>query len=252
MEALRICHLYPDLLNLYGDRGNLLSLCQRLKWRGLPYQLTRISLGEDFDPEAFDLVFLGGGQDYEQALLQEDLLIKKGSAIKEAVLQDVVFLCICGGYQMMGKAYITAEGRRIECLGAIDVITQAGKKRMIGNLVFKPQLDTLPTWLAAGFENHSGRTWPGSGVKPLGRVVKGFGNNGKDGTEGAIYRNVFCSYSHGSLLPKNPRLADELLFRAFARMRPSFKRQDLSPLADVFEEKAGTSILSLLHIRPDG
>ena len=219
---VRIAHLYPELLNLYGDRGNLLTLQRRCEWRGIECSVKPVSLNQPFDAADFDLVFIGGGQDYEQNLLHEDLLEKKGSAIRAAVEDGLVFLCICGGYQLMGHDYVEQDGRRIECLGAIDIRTEGQSRRMIGDTIY--QSDFLASHglspQLVGFENHSGRTWLGPSIRPLAKVVKGCGNNGEDGTEGAIYKNVYCTYSHGSFLPKNPDMADWLLSQALKRRYP--------------------------------
>lgn len=216
---LRICHLYPDLLNLYGDRGNLITLNRRCEWRGIDCGVRSVSLGDKFIAADFDLVFLGGGQDYEQNILQQDFLKEKGEYIRRAVEDGLVFLCICGGYQLMGEYYEEPDGRRIECLGAIDVRTIGRKDRLIGNTLahsgFLQEIGRDP--LLVGFENHGGRTWLGKEVRPLAKVIKGKGNNGQDGSEGAIYKNVYCTYYHGSFLPKNPAMADYLIKTALER-----------------------------------
>jgi len=235
---LRICHLYPDLLNLYGDRGNLITLRQRCQWRGIDCTITPVSLGDSFAASDYDLVFMGGGQDYEQNLLYEDLIEQKGDAIRAAVEDGLVFLCICGGYQLMGRYYEEQDGHRIDGLGAIDVRTIGRPDRLIGNTIHEA------AWLSGqgrdpvlvGFENHSGRTYLGSGVRPLATVRKGGGNNGDDKTEGAIYKNVYCTYSHGSFLPKNPAMADHLIETALKRRYPECK--ELSPLDDQLAENA--------------
>jgi CobQ-like glutamine amidotransferase family enzyme len=245
---VRIAHLYPELLNLYGDRGNVLALMHRLKLRGIDVEIRRIGVGERFDPQAHDLVFLGGGQDYEQAILMDDLLAHKASPLREAVAADKVFLCICGGYQLMGRYYRTAEGRQLDFVGALDLWTIGGEKRLIGNTAYRSGLlesEGRDPWLV-GFENHSGRTYLGTGVKPLAKVVRGNGNNGEDGTEGAVFRNVFCTYSHGSVLPKNPALADLLLQRAL-----DGRYGDIGPLADLddtFEQKARDAAFKNLSV----
>ena len=219
MHELKICHLYPDLLNLYGDRGNITALKKRCEWRGIGVSVTGITMGETFEPDDFDIVFLGGGQDYEQQIIQDDVINDKGPQIKRAIEDGKVFLCVCGGYQLLGKYYRTWDGKEIEFLGALNLWTIGGKKRMIGNIVF--ECDFLKPYDGSGrivgFENHSGRTFLGEGVVPLGRMIKGNGNNGEDGGEGAIYKNVFCTYSHGSVLPKNPALSDHLISLALKR-----------------------------------
>jgi len=230
---MRIAHLYPDLLNLYGDRGNVIALVQRLKWRHLPVEVTEVALGQKADFPSFDILFLGGGSDREQGLMAADLM-RRRSDLGRAIEAGVVVLAICGGYQMLGHFYRTADGREIPALSLLDLYTVAGPRRMIGNVAVDLELPGGRV-RAVGFENHSGRTFLGTGVRPLGRVVAGYGNNGEDGWEGARYRNVFCSYLHGPLLPKNPRLADHLLELALARRGEG---RTLSPLDDGLEETA--------------
>jgi len=222
---IRIAHLYPDLLNLYGDRGNLITLQKRMAWRGLDSVVEPIGIGDAYDPERYDITFIGGGQDYEQSLLYEDLIRQKSPAIREAVQQNRVFLCICGGYQLMGHYYRTHEGKTLECLGILDLYTEAGSKRLIGDTVYEAAILAENGYEPRlyGFENHSGRTMLGPGVRPLATVVRGFGNNGEDKTEGAIYRNVYCTYSHGSFLPKNPDMADYLILQAIRQRLPAFE-----------------------------
>lgn len=244
MYEINICHLYPDLLNLYGDRGNIIALTKRSQWRGIKANTSYISLGDKFIPEDYDIVFLGGGQDYEQEIIQDDLLRSKGEEIKNAVENNKVFLCICGGYQLLGQYYKTWDGKEIEFLGALDLWTIGGEKRMIGNLVFECDflLSEKCDGRIVGFENHSGRTYLGEKVKPLGKVLKGSGNNGEDKYEGAIYKNVHCSYSHGSLLPKNPSLTDHLISLALKQKYKDFV--SLQPLNDCFEDLAHKSMIT--------
>jgi len=245
---LNICHLYPDLLNLYGDRGNIIALGRRAQWRGITANIIDITLGEPFAPENYDVIFLGGGQDYEQEIIQNDLLKQKGSEIRNAIENDKVFLCICGGYQLLGKYYKTWDGKEIEFLGALNLWTVGGKKRMIGNMVFECDFLMSDSFdgRVVGFENHSGRTYLGPEVKPLGKVVKGYGNNGEDGFEGAVYKNVYCSYSHGSLLPKNPALTDHLISTALKQKYRDFV--SLQRLNDDLEESARKAMISRLIV----
>lgn len=219
MWELDICHLYPDLLNLYGDRGNVIAIQKRCEWRGIRTRVSPVSIGDPFDAERYDIVLLGGGQDYEQKILQPDLLLQKGSEIRNYITHGGVVLAICGGYQLLGNFYQTPDGEQLKFLGALDFATFGGKKRMIGNIVFQCRLlkSGNRDGILAGFENHSGKTFLGPGVKPLGRVLRGHGNNGRDHTEGALFRNTICSYGHGSLLPKNPALTDYLIGTAFRR-----------------------------------
>jgi CobQ-like glutamine amidotransferase family enzyme len=243
MYELNICHLYPDLLNLYGDRGNIIALKRRSEWRGIKVDITNITLGDSFIPENYDIIFLGGGQDYEQTIIQDDLLKQKGNEIKNAIVNDKIFLCICGGYQLLGKYYKTWDGKEIEFLGILDLWTIGGQKRMIGNIVFECDFLKSDTFdgKVVGFENHSGRTYLGIDVKPLGRVLRGNGNNGEDECEGALYKNVHCSYSHGSLLPKNPVFTDHLLSLALKQKYKDFV--SLQPLDDIIESRAHDSML---------
>lgn len=243
MFDLNICHLYPDLLNTYGDRGNILALQRRAQWHGINTNVTNITINDKFDSEDFDIIFLGGGQDYEQEIIQQDLLEQKGPELKNAVSGMKVFLCICGGYQLMGSYYKTWDGKEIEFLGALDLWSVGGKERMIGNIVFESGIiggNENPLKIV-GFENHSGRTYLGEKVRPLGKVLFGKGNNGTDGFEGAVYNNVYCSYSHGSLLPKNPLLTDHLLSTALKQKYSDF--ESLGRLDDTIENAARTSVI---------
>lgn len=241
---LRICHFYPDLLNLYGDRGNIIALRQRCRWRGIDCEIESISLGQPFHADNYDLVFLGGGQDYEQNLLQKDFLIDKGESVRAAIEDGLVFLCVCGGFQLMGHYYQETDGRRIECLGALDFYTVAEQKRLIGDSVsHSPVLaDRGFDPVLIGFENHAGRTYLGSGVQPLAQVSRGGGNNGQDGTEGAIYKNVYCTYYHGSFLPKNPDMTDMLIYTALKRKHEALEQ--LTPLPSDMEKNARNYIVT--------
>ncbi len=230
---LNLCHLYPDVLNLYGDRGNVLCLEQRLRWRGLGVTVTPVPIGERLRAADFDLFFIGGGQDFEQEVLLADLAGEKTAEIKAAIEDGLPFLAICGGYQMLGAYYETWDGHRCDFTGALDLYTVGQKERMIGNYLFT--CDELDGAAVVGFENHSGRTFLGSGVRPVGRVLYGSGNNGQGGGEGARYKNVFATYSHGCLLPKNPRVADLLLSMALER---KYGAAELAPLDDTLENRA--------------
>lgn len=241
---LKICHLYPDVLNLYGDRGNILCLKKRLEWRGINCSVDSVGIGEKNALTSFDLFFIGGGQDFDQEILLEDLRLRKGRQIRSALEDGKTFLCICGGYQMMGHYYKTQEGHVCKFLGAIDFYTVGGKKRMIGNYAYRLRDDSGADTIV-GFENHSGRTYLGNNVRPLGTVLKGFGNNGEDKTEGARYKNAFCTYSHGPVLPKNPVFADLILKTALTRKYGSCS---LEPLQDDFESQAHDAALrQVLH-----
>ena len=228
---LKICHMYPDVLNLYGDRGNVLCMQRRLQWRGIDAAVTKLPIGSAGSLAGYDLVFIGGGQDFEQQVLLEDLHRGKDREIRAAIEDGIPFLTICGGYQMLGHYYETYDGQRCDFIGALDLYTVGSKQRMIGNYKFQCGPESGGS-LVVGFENHSGKTRLGSGVQPLGQVLAGFGNNGEDGTEGARYRNVFGTYSHGPLLPKNPALCDFILLTALQR---KYGAAELSPLDDAAE-----------------
>ncbi len=219
---IKLGHLYPDLLDLYGDRGNILVLAARTRWRGLDFEVQNVSLGEQIDFHALDILFLGGGSDREQNILVADLM-GRVEELKAAIEDGLVVLSICGGYQLLGQYYQTAEGQRIPGLGILDLWTVAGANRLIGNVVVNLELEELAEVHAdslstlVGFENHSGRTYLGPGLEPLGKVIHGHGNNGEDQGEGMRYKNVFGTYLHGPLLPKNPHFADVLLKLAMER-----------------------------------
>jgi CobQ-like glutamine amidotransferase family enzyme len=220
---LRICHLYPELMNIYGDRGNIITLVQRCHWREYGVSVTQVSLGERLDPGEHDLYFIGGGQDREQILVCEDLRLDKGEALRQAVEGGAALLSICGGYQLLGNHFLTYTGEDLPGISLFDVRTVGGETRFIGNVAVASELEGTGGVLV-GFENHSGRTHLGPGCKPLGRVIKGYGNNGEDGWEGCVYRAAVGTYLHGSLLPKNPALADWFILQALRR------RHDLDEL----------------------
>ena len=236
MEAeVKICHLYPDVLNLYGDRGNILCLRRRLEWRGLGVSVTEKPIGAELsDLAGYDLIFIGGGQDFEQETLLEDLHRGKDAELRAAIADGVTVLAICGGFQMLGNYYETPGGSRCDFIGAIDFATVGGETRMIGNYMFQCGEESGGS-VVVGFENHSGRTRLGDGVRPLGKVLAGFGNNGEDGAEGVRYKNVFGTYSHGPLLPKNPALCDIILQTALER---KYGAVALEPLDDAAENQA--------------
>jgi len=233
---LRICHLYPDLLNLYGDRGNLMTLAGRARWRGVTVRIDGIRLRDPLRPDAHDLYFIGGGEDRQQRLAAGDLRSGKGAALKEAAARGAVVLAVCGGYQLLGHYYRPSEGEDLPGIGLLDLTTQhpgPTAPRLIGNLVIRCPLIGGATLV--GFENHGGRTKLGPRVRALGEVVSGFGNNGMDHTEGAVAGQVYGTYLHGPLLPKNPRFADHLIAVA---LRRRYGEIALSPLDDTLEEGA--------------
>ena len=240
--------LYPDLMNIYGDRGNILTLLKRAEWRGYDARLLELGRGTTQRMEDVDVFFFGGGQDREQALVYEDLLEHKQPPLEMAVQAGAAVLAVCGGYQLLGHYYQTAEGERFPGIGLIDVKTEAGKKRFIGDVVVDTQIDDVKPSTLVGFENHSGRTFLGPKARPLGRVRLGFGNNGADGTEGCLQGGVLGTYLHGSLLPKNPHLADHLIRSALRRRGVA----DLSPLDDSVEMAAHEQILERAPRVPHG
>lgn len=233
---LNICHLYPDLLNVYGDLGNILILKYRAQQRGINVNISNISLGDSFDSSIFDITLFGGGQDYEQSIVSEDLVKNKKEGILNYIEGGKVFLSICGGYQLLGKYYHAPDGEKLPGVGVLNIYTEGGDNRFIGNTVIynKKYKETY-----VGFENHSGRTYIGD-LEPLGKVIVGYGNNGEDGYEGCIYKNCFCTYFHGSLLSKNPELADRLLSSALCKKYGDIK---LDPLDDTLELNAKKFII---------
>jgi len=238
---LNICHLYPDLLNVYGDMGNILVLKHRAEQRGIKVNIINISLNDKFESSNYDIVFFGGGQDYEQSIVSKDLVETKKDHIKEYIESEKVFLSICGGYQLLGKYYTTPEGEKLEGLGILDIYSIAGDKRFIGNTIIHNE-DFNETYV--GFENHSGRTYIGN-LSPLGIVKVGYGNNGEDKKEGCIYKNTYCTYFHGSLLSKNPELADRLISTA---LELKYDEVALTSLDDSLELRAKDAIIKKFNV----
>lgn len=233
---ITIGHLFPDLLNLYGDRGNIQCLVQRLRWRGIEAEVKTFSIDDEIDFSALDIVLLGGGSDREQMLVCNRL--KEIKAEFKAYVEDMgVVIAICGGYQLLGKYYETDEGK-IDGLDIVDMYTVQEKGRLINNIFIKSDLFEMPI---VGFENHGGRTYINDN-KPLGKVVFGKGNNGKSGYEGVVYKNVIGTYLHGPLLPKNPQLCDYLLTKALERKYGTDKAV-LTPLDDIEEKEANKYIV---------
>ena len=213
---LRICHLYGNLMNTYGDNGNLLMLQHRAKKLGYEVETTLISLEEDFNSDDFDIVMFGGGQDYEQTVVAKDLQNKKDALI-QYIEDDRVVVAICGAFQLLGRYYVNASGERLNGISAIDVCTNGQfPNRLIGDVEIVNE-EFGETYL--GYENHIGRTYLGKNMKPLGKVVKGYGNNEEDHVEGCHYKNVFCSYFHGPILVRNQHLADRIIETAAERQR---------------------------------
>ncbi len=233
--TLRVCALYPELMNIYADRGNLLLLERRCRWRGLGFELGSAGLGEPLDPDCADLFYIGGGQDRDQELCAQDLAERKRAALHEVVDRGAVIFAVCGGYQLLGSGYELA-GRTLPGAGLVDLRTvREDGPRLIGNAAIEVTLTGGEPRTIAGFENHGGRTLLGPAATPLGRILRGNGNNGRDGTEGVLGGprcNVIGTYLHGPLLPKNAWLADWLIAHALRLTTP------LVALADELEDAA--------------
>jgi CobQ-like glutamine amidotransferase family enzyme len=228
---LTIVHLYPDLLRTYGDYGNVLALERRLEWRGLDARVVPVSRGGDF-PSDPDIVFIGGGSDRVQRVLSGELDRRKDE-ISGAIAGGAVVLGVCGGFQLLGHSYTDATGTTVAGMGLLDLTTVVETPRLVGRVVIDARF-AGHDMKVAGFENHGGRTSLGARAAPLGRVIRGFGNNGDDGTEGAVQGNVVGTYLHGPLLPSNPVLCDALLRAAFSRTGV----RELAPLDDRLERAA--------------
>ena len=253
---LKLAHLYPEQMNIYGDRGNIITLAQRCAWRGIELTVVTVGVGDTPDWSTYDLAFFGGGQDSGQALIAEDFLRRQGEPLARAIEDGLAMLAICGGYQLLGHYFLTHTGERLPGVGVLDVHTVGGKQRLIGNIVIEcdPELGIGTAEATAdgrrspvrlvGFENHSGRTYHGPRVRPLGRVLVGHGDNGEDGVGGGGYRNTIGCYLHGSLLPKNPQLADHLLLPALRRRYGS--AVTFPPLEDLLELRAQRTMVERL------
>lgn len=238
--TLRIVPVYPELLSIYADRGNVRVLVQRARWRGIEVEVTPLTLGDRLDPDAADLVLIGGGQDRDQALVAE-ALIAEAPALRSAIADGVPLLAVCGGFQLLGHRYVDQGGRVTPGTGLVDLETVAGEGRLIGNVLVDVALDGGHHAMV-GFENHAGRTHLGAGVAPLGRVIAGHGNDGSGAEEGCRVDRVIGTYVHGPLLPKNPWLADALLrWACLRRGLPA----DLAPLDDALERAAGDAAAAI-------
>jgi CobQ-like glutamine amidotransferase family enzyme len=210
-RALRVCALYPDLMNIYADRGNLLVLERRCAWRGIGFELASSGLGESLDPDVHDLFYLGGGQDRDQRLCAEDLIETKRDSLHAAAARGAVILGVCGGYQLLGHSYALGDDE-IPGVGLLDVRTvREDGPRLIGNMAIEVTLDGAAGRVLAGFENHGGRTYLGPGARAFGRVLRGHGNDGRSGLEGSRHGKTIGTYLHGPLLPKNVWFADWLI-----------------------------------------
>jgi CobQ-like glutamine amidotransferase family enzyme len=240
--VLRVCALYPDLMNIYADRGNLLVLERRCTWRGIGFKLCSSGLGEQLDPDAHDLFYIGGGQDRDQRLCAEDLIATKRAALHAAAARDAIILGVCGGYQLLGHSYTLGDDE-IPGVGLLDARTiREDGPRLIDNVAIEVSLGDAGAStegegrILAGFENHGGRTFLAPGAHPFGRVVKGHGNDGRSGFEGARKGNTIGTYLHGPLLPKNVWFADWLIATSLG-----VDLTDLAALDDVFERDAHLS-----------
>jgi lipid II isoglutaminyl synthase (glutamine-hydrolysing) len=231
-DRLRVCALYPDLMNIYADRGNLRLLEQRCRWRGMDFELSSSGLGEPLDPESADLFYIGGGQDRDQRLCALDMATIKREALHAAADRGAVVLAVCGGYQLLGHSYELGE-EVLPGVGLVDLVTvRSDGPRLIGNVAIEVELEPGTRHVLAGFENHAGRTSLGPSAAPLGRVLIGHGNDGASGYEGVRRGNVIGTYMHGPLLPKNAWLADWLIVAALDLSEP------LAPLDDRLEAAA--------------
>jgi CobQ-like glutamine amidotransferase family enzyme len=232
---IRVGHLYPDYLNIYADRGNIAVLERRAAWRGHELAVDAIGVGDRVEPGAHDLLYVGGGQDREQALVAHDIA-GKGEALRDAVAGGAAFLAVCGGYQLLGSFYRERSGAELPGAGVLPLHTVAGERRMIGDVLLECEFEAGKRRTIAGFENHAGRTILEAGAEPLGRVVAGFGNDGSSGFEGCRSGRVVGTYLHGPLLPRNPWLADWLLAQAIAHRTGETASFEL--LGDELEAKA--------------
>ena len=232
---IRVGHLYPEYLNIYADRGNIAVLAQRAAWRGHELEVDSIGMGDVLEAGAYDLMYVGGGQDREQALVAQDIA-GKGESLREAAAAGAVFLAVCGGYQLLGRFYRERSGAELPGAGVLPLHTVAGDRRMIGDVLLECEFEPGERRTLAGFENHAGRTYLDEGAEPLGRVVAGFGNDGRTGFEGCRVDRAIGTYLHGPLLPRNPWLADWLLAQALAR--GVGEPPALEPLPDEIEAEA--------------
>ena len=232
--TVRLCHLYPSLMNIYADRGNIAVFEQRLGWRGMDLEVTAIELGDTISPSGHDLFYLGGGQDRDQNLVAGDLA-SNAQVIRDAADAGTAQLYVCGGIQLAGHSYETVAGAHLRGIGVLDLKTFPGIGRLIGDLVIDAEIDGASRQVV-GYENHAGRTTLGPGCRPLGRVIHGHGNNDADGIEGAVRDHVIGTYLHGPLLPKNPWLADILL--TWALQHRYGAGIELEPLDDTLEARA--------------
>lgn len=233
-RSLRIAHLYPELLNLYGDSGNILVLRSRMAWRGIEPQVMEVHVDDRPSFSNVDIAFIGGGSDREQKIVCDKLLAEQAE-LRSFVEDGGVLAAVCGGYQLLGHSYLMGD-EKVPGLGLVDLYTDRGEPRIIGNIAVESRISPQPI---VGYENHGGRTHLGDGVEPMGKVLYGHGNDGESGYEGCLYRNVVGTYVHGPLLPKNPGVADYLIARALER---KYGSADLEPLDDA-EELAANKVM---------
>lgn len=231
---LRICHLYHDILDLYGDVGNIICMKKRLEWRGIGCTVTNLSLGRKLCEDDFDIIFIGSGRETEQMRILADMQELKAPALRSAADKGIVILAIGGGFELLGRDYRSLSGESFDFAGVLNMSVRAEKERSTGNYSFRCTEENGGFDVVA-FENHAGRCFPDAGLAPLGHVSSGSGNNGQDGSEGARYKNVFGSYGHGSLLPKNPGLCDFILKTA---LEHKYGPVTLDPLDDSIEQAA--------------
>lgn len=239
---ISLAHLYPELLNIYGDFGNVLTIQKRCEWRNIDFEITNININDEIDPEKFDIYFIGGGQDKQQIEVSRELQLRK-DVLHAAMNANAVFLGICGGYQLFGHYYQPHKGARLLGIGLLDAYTVAGNKRFIGNVTARTEF-TIPKTLV-GFENHSGLTYIQGETKPMAMVDVGAGNNNEDKTEGARFKNVFGTYLHGSFLPKNPQFADLLIKLALEKRYGG--SIELEKLNDEMELNAHIALINRAH-----
>lgn len=237
-RTLRIAHLYPELLNLYGDGGNILVMRKRLAWRGIGCEVEEVHVDDRPSFSDVDIAFIGGGSDREQKIVCDHLLAER-SELRAFVEDGGALLAVCGGYQLLGHSYLMGD-EKVEGLSLVDLYTDRGSPRLIGNIAVESRISPQPV---VGYENHGGRTHLGPGVEPMGRVLHGHGNDGKSGQEGCLYKNVVGTYVHGPLLPKNPGVADYVLGRALER---KYGDGSLEPLDDAEELAANKAMYDRL------
>lgn len=228
---INIAYLYPDLLNIYGDRGNILAFVKRCSWRNIEINIDEINIGDKINPDLYDFYFIGGGQDQQQITVSEELQ-KQKDLFKKAMDNEAVFLAICGGYQLLGHYYKPHDSDELKGISLLDAYTIAGNTRYIGNVTVHTDLPLDKQNTLVGFENHSGLTYLQGETKPIGQIITGNGNNGSDGLEGAYKKNVFGTYLHGSFLPKNPHFTDYLIKLCLNRNYGTVKLADIDDMLE--------------------